>query len=101
MLLAIFFAAATASAQNRRIQLEDLTKVVTVSDPQISPDGKSIVCVVSRLNFDEDRADNELVLIDAATGAERVLTLNRKEVGSPRWSPSGDRLAFEAVVPYT
>ena len=100
-LLAVLLAAATASAQQRRIQLEDLTKIVTVSDPQISPDGKSIICVVSRPNFDENRSDNELVLVDVATGAQRVLTFDRKGVGSPRWSPSGDRLAFLAVVPYT
>ncbi|MGA8442790.1 MAG: S9 family peptidase [Candidatus Sulfotelmatobacter sp.] len=100
-LLAVLLAAATGSAQERRIQLEDVTKIVTVSDPQISPDGKSIICVVSRQNFDENRSDGELVLVDVATGAQRVLTFDRKGVGSPRWSPSGDRLAFVAVVPYT
>jgi dipeptidyl aminopeptidase/acylaminoacyl peptidase len=101
MLLAVLLAAATASAQQHRIQLEDLTKIVTVSDPQISPDGKSIVCVVSRQNFEEDRSDRELVLVDVATGAQRVLTFERKGVGSPRWSPTGDALAFLAVVPYS
>jgi dipeptidyl aminopeptidase/acylaminoacyl peptidase len=100
LLLAVLLAAAIASGQQRRIQLDDLGKVVTVSDPQISPDGKSIVCVVSRPNFQENRYDNELVLVDVATGAQRVLTVDRKDVGSPRWSPSGDRLAFAAVVPY-
>ena len=79
MLLAVLLAAANASTQERRIQLEDLTKIVTVSDPQISPDGKSIVCVVSRQNFDEDRSDNELVLVEVATGAQRVLTFDRKK----------------------
>jgi len=100
-LLAVLLPAAMGSAQGRRIQLEDLTKIVTVSDPQISPDGKSIICVVSRQNFDENRSDRELVLVDIATGAQRVLTFERNGVGSPRWSPSGDRLAFVAVVPYT
>lgn len=66
-LLAVLLASATASAQEHRIQLEDLTKIVTVSDPQISPDGKSIICVVSRQNFNEDRSDRELVLVEVAT----------------------------------
>ena len=100
-LLALLLAAATAAAQEHRIQLEDLTRIVTVSDPQISPDGKSIICAVSRQSFEENRSDRELVLVDVATGAQRVLTFGRKGVGSPRWSPTGDRLAFLAVVPYT
>ncbi len=99
--LAVLLVAAAASAQQRRIQLEDLARIVTVSDPQISPDGKSIVCVVTRQNFDEDRSDHELVLVDVATGTQKVLTFERKGTGSPRWSPSGDALAFVAVVPYT
>jgi hypothetical protein len=65
-LLAVLLAAGTVSAQQRRIQLDDLARVVTVSDPQISPDGKSIVCVVSRPNLEEDRSDNQLVLVDVA-----------------------------------
>jgi Tol biopolymer transport system component len=101
MLLAVFLVAASSSAEEHRIQLEDLTKIVSVSDPQISPDGKSIVCVVSRQNFDEDRSQNELLLIGVETSAQRVLTFDRKGVASPRWSPSGDRLAFLAVVAYT
>jgi dipeptidyl aminopeptidase/acylaminoacyl peptidase len=52
--------------------------------------------VVSRPNLEEDRYDSKLVLVDVATGAQRVLTFDRKDVGSPRWSPSGDRLAFLA-----
>jgi dipeptidyl aminopeptidase/acylaminoacyl peptidase len=86
-----------AAAQARKFELSDVPKVVSVSDPQISPDGKSIVFVVSRPNVADDRNDRQLVLIDVATGAQRPLTYQRKGVGSPRWSPAGDRLAFEAV----
>jgi len=100
ILVAVLLAAGSASAQQRRIQLDDLARVVTVSDPQFSPDGKSIVCVVSRPNFEEDRHDNELVLIDVASSAQKVLTYGRKDVASPRWSSDGERLAFLATVPY-
>src|SRR5258708_25609718 len=86
-----------ARAQTRHIELNDYAKITSVSDPQISPDGKTIVFVVSRPNLEEDRSDRQLVQIDIATGAHHVLTYERKGVGSPRWSPSGDRVAFDAV----
>jgi dipeptidyl aminopeptidase/acylaminoacyl peptidase len=86
-----------AFAQTRHIALNDYAKITSVSDPQISPDSRTIVFVVARPNLDQDRIDRELVLIDIATGTQRVLTYDRKGVGSPRWSPSGDRLAFVAA----
>lgn len=99
--LVLFFAAflvwvATVSGQSRRIELSDLAKIVSVSDPQISPDGKTIVVVVGRPNVEQDRTERELVQIDIASGAQHALTYERKTAGSPRWSPNGDRLAFTA-----
>ncbi|MGA8212734.1 MAG: hypothetical protein WB799_04025, partial [Candidatus Sulfotelmatobacter sp.] len=85
-----------AKAQARKIELGDLQRIVKVSSPEISPDGKSIVIIVSRVNWDEDRYDSQLVLVDIATGAQRPLTNVRKGLSSPQWSPSGDRLAFIA-----
>ncbi len=84
--------------QARRIQLTDFGKAISVSDPQISPDGKSIVYVVSRMNMEQDRNDRDLVLQEIATAASCALTHDRKDVSSPRWSPAGDRIAFLAAV---
>jgi dipeptidyl aminopeptidase/acylaminoacyl peptidase len=95
-LVGVLFGIPSAEAQTRHMELNDLAKITAVSDPQISPDGRSIVIGVSRPNVDEDRRDSELVRINIATGAQQVLTHDRKGVGLPRWSPSGDRLAFEA-----
>ena len=86
----------TPAAASGRFDLEALARLARVSDPQISPDGRSIVVIVSRPNYDDNRTDAELVLVDVATGAQRVLTRGRKQLAAPRWSPSGDRLAFLA-----
>jgi len=77
-------------------QLNDLRRVTTLSDPQVAPDGKRIVVVMSTPVWDTDKYDTRLVLVDTATGAQRRLTRNRQDVTSPRWSPDGKRLAFLA-----
>jgi dipeptidyl aminopeptidase/acylaminoacyl peptidase len=88
---------AQTTPQPRTIQLDDFLKITSVSDPQISPDGRSIAFIVSHPNLDQNRSDRDLLLIDIASGVPRALTHDRRGVGSPRWSPEGDRLAFEAV----
>lgn len=84
--------------QPPRMQLDDLGRIVRVSDPQIAPDGKSIVIVVSRANYDDNRYDADLVLVDVASAGQRALTHDRRSVNHPRFSPSGDRLAFLSNV---
>lgn len=84
------------AAQGRRFDLEAAGRVVQLSDPQPSPDGRQIALTVRRANYETNRFDAELLLIDVATGARRSLTPTRKAVGSARWSPTGDRLAFLA-----
>ncbi len=83
-------------ARARRLELNDIDKLVGLSNPQLSPDGQSVAVVVSRPNFDKNRTDTELVLVDVATGKHRILTRDRRSVGQPRWSSKGDRLAFLA-----
>jgi hypothetical protein len=43
-----------ADAQSRKIELGDIQRIVDVSSPEISPDGKSIVIIVSRVTWGED-----------------------------------------------
>ena len=89
--------AAADAPKGERFSLDDLAKIVRVSSPQISPDGASIAFVVRRADVEKNRWVPELDLVDVATGARRVLTRDRKGVAHPRWSPSGDRLAFLAA----
>ena len=90
---------ASSQAQIKRFDLEAAAKNVRLSDPNIAPDGKSVVLVVARANFEDNRWENELVLVDVASSAQRVLTSGRPDVAQPRWSPSGDRLAFVSASP--
>lgn len=92
ILIALFAVAAQAD----RLQFPDRFRIVTPSDPQISPDAKSIAFVVTRANLKENRYDSDVSLLDLATGAIRPLTFERRGVAQPRWSPDGTQIAFLA-----
>jgi dipeptidyl aminopeptidase/acylaminoacyl peptidase len=96
--LALAIAPAIAPAQERRFSLDDVVKLVRLSEPQLAPDGRSIVFVAERPNYEANRWDAELILLGLATRAQRVLVAGRANLGNPRWAPSGDRLAFLASV---
>ena len=78
----------------KKFELADYAKFVNISDPQIAPDGKAVVIVVSRPDYVQNRFNAELVWIDVVSGKKRVLTQDRFSVSSPRWSPNGEQLAF-------
>lgn len=84
------------NAQSRRITADDMPKVVRVSDPRISPDGRTVAIVVSRANLKDDAWDAEIDFVDVASHRLRVMTHDRVGASSPRWSPAGDRIAYLA-----
>ncbi|MEO8999824.1 MAG: S9 family peptidase [Rhodanobacter sp.] len=89
-------ASSLAATAAPAFQLSDLQKIVRLGEPRISPDGTRIAVVVSTPDFKDDKSKQEIDLVDVASGARRVLTWQREEVGSPRWSPDGRQLAFIA-----
>lgn len=96
MLVFLVFSASASfeSLGQKKFEQADVTKLTGLGDPQISPDGKSIVVVVSKPDLKENRFNSELVSLDIATGKQTILTHNRSAVAQPRWSPSGEYLAF-------
>ncbi|MDE2345884.1 MAG: S9 family peptidase, partial [Gammaproteobacteria bacterium] len=92
---------AAVSAPAPAFQLSDVQKLVSLSEPQISPDGRQIAVIVSTPDWETDKPKQELDLVDTASGTRRALTWDREEVSAVRWSPDGTRLAFLAEDPQT
>ena len=77
-------------------QFTDLRKIVNVSEPRISPDGKQIAVIVSRYEWDKDTVNQAIELVDVLSSSKRSLTFQRGSISNPRWSPDGKSLGFIA-----
>lgn len=85
-------------AVSRRFGFDDFSKVRRVSEPQFSPDGRSLAFVVATPNLEENRHVASLHRIDVSGGQMQTVVSGDRYVGVtfPRWAPDGRQIAFLA-----
>jgi dipeptidyl aminopeptidase/acylaminoacyl peptidase len=82
------------AAQKRAITFEDYIALKSVSDPQLSPDGKWVAYTVSIPSLQDNRNVSRVWVAEVVTGKSRQLTGGPGSDRQPRWSPDGKTLAF-------
>jgi dipeptidyl aminopeptidase/acylaminoacyl peptidase len=92
LLLGMF--ATPALAAGRAMTVDDLLAIKNVGDPQVSPDGKWVVYVVSELDRSSGKTNSDLWMVPLAGGEPRRLTTAPGTDNHPRWSPDGKAIAF-------
>jgi dipeptidyl aminopeptidase/acylaminoacyl peptidase len=85
-----------AAEEIRPFQDLDVFELEYASDPQISPDGKSVVYVRNSMSVLKDRRQGRLWIVGADGSGHRKLTAGEAQESSPRWSPDGGSLAYVA-----
>lgn len=99
--LAVMAAAPDAA---RKVTVDDLMRLRSISDVRISPDGRQVAYVVSEPSFEKDAHEAALYLVPATGGAPLRLTYQSRIFNQPRphprlrWSPDGQHLSFLAFV---
>ena len=90
--LGLVNAYAHESEEDHTVQLADYLDFETVSNPQISPDGESIIYTRRRIDKLNDKFVSTLWLMDRSGDNKRQLL---KGSGA-KWSPDGSRIAYLA-----
>lgn len=84
-----------AKAQDKdRFTAERVFDLEYADDPQISPDGSTIVYARKSMDKFKDRVVSDLWAINTRSGSHRPLVSGQGSSSSVRWSPNGDRLIY-------
>ncbi len=95
LVLAIANQPAIFAAQTKRaMTIDDVMSMRAVSDPRISPDGRSVVFVVTQVDMKTNFRNSDLWIVATGGGEPRPLTLSPKRDDSPQWSNDGKKVAF-------
>ena len=99
--LTLVLAAGTAiqplgAQQKRPITFDDFAAVRAVSDPQVSPDGRSVLYAVRTTDVAANRRTGKTFVLAVAGGTPRVFPGGEVNASEARWSPDGRRIAYVA-----
>ncbi|MCH8978958.1 MAG: PD40 domain-containing protein, partial [Armatimonadetes bacterium] len=78
----------------RPMTAEDLLKIQFVTDPQMSPDGTSVLFIKTHVDKKKNKYVGNLFTVDVETAEVRQWTRGDKPGGAGRWSPDGSQIAF-------
>ena len=92
------------AAQAAKVTVDDLMKLRTIVDVEISPDGEHVAYAVSTPSLERNAHEGALYVVAARGGPSRQLAESARVFNTPapapklRWSPDGGRISFVGIV---
>jgi len=82
------------AGQKKPFDVPALLKLARISDPQLSPDGRTVALVAETPDVEANTRPRHIYLVPAAGGEARRIATEGSSNERPRWSPDSRRLAF-------
>jgi dipeptidyl aminopeptidase/acylaminoacyl peptidase len=82
------------AAAGRAMTVEDLIVAPRVADPQLSPDGRTVLFVRTTTDGKTGRRNADIYSVSSEGGEPKALIAGEKNENTPRWSADGRRIAF-------
>jgi dipeptidyl aminopeptidase/acylaminoacyl peptidase len=95
-LFVLSIALPAAGQAKRPMTLVDLINVPQLSNAQLSPDGRSVIYLLSAPDWTANKRVTHIWRIDASSANTVQLTNGPEGESGPRWSPDGKTIAFVA-----
>src|SRR5271166_661046 len=87
--LSVLLSIPLVSAQKLPFDAAAMMQLARISDPQISPDGKTVAFVVQTINLEGNKKPKNIYTVPVAGGTPTLLSSAGDSNDRPRWSKDG------------
>ena len=86
--------AAGLGAQKPSFDVLALLKLARISEPQLSPDGKTVAFTVQTVDLEQNTKPKQIYVIPTDGGTPQQITSQGTDNERPQWSPDSKNIAF-------
>jgi dipeptidyl aminopeptidase/acylaminoacyl peptidase len=81
-------------AQKRPFDVNALMKVGRITEPQLSPDGKTVAFTVQTIDLNQNTKPKQIYTVPISGGTPQPITSDGQDNERPEWSPDSTHIAF-------